>query len=1274
MTNIYFWRGALGVQSFKGEHQEALQKLLNGTYASSDLEMLKGHHGIFSYRLNKGGRLLFTTIEVEKKRYLLLLEHLPTHDYQTSHFLRSGVLKRYLVNHEDAMQSAAWQFESVDVQPLAPDAHDEEGTTFKAIDYYQQTFIQLSEVQEEALGVPLPSIISGVAGSGKSCVATTLLSNFVAHHVEQESRIIYVTQSQRLVRPMEASWRGLPMAQAIPEHLQVEFKTYEELLFELGELEGKTLVDRAHFDGWFKAYKSLQNRNATLRNIPLFELDADTTYQEFRIVCAYDNEGYIALGARQSSLAKDVRELIVTAFTDYKKRLDDKALVNPAFQAITAQSLFDLIVVDEAQDLSHLELKNLERLAKNGAIACCIDTHQSLYDLQSKRVYLAELLRGADARAVSQIALPISYRCPLKIARAATAMIQAKYRLTGGAGDKHETPLIAPNLEGDADMGQVFVVDEKTMARSRWLKTQQESAHLAVVTTEEHMRNALQYFPRNRVFLPHEIKGLEYDTVLVFCPFSSQTFKEAYRRDADTKHQAAVFNRAKPGIGDNTFGPAFNETIVSLTRARKTLVLCDNVQLREVKHYLAPFYDIMGDSNLDEAEASRETTCQDWENEIIRLADLEQLDRAFDIYLLKINTKGTRPVFEDYLQQKRKKPEPIPISKYLPIAPPQTAPASPAMPITVTPSSTSPPERKKPEKRAATSALSKESAKIIKLLSYFSGEGIYPFLPLRKHKQYWFNTPVNFEGVQLTLIQHIFRSYERTRVFSLCLRIAFKDYESEDSQLILDVIKEQDEKKVIRADVQRRVLFTMLLCNPSIANDSYVSSWLKTAFILDSDPGNSLLYWLTADPAGSMALKYLLQLHDPDILIPTNAWSAEVTVKGHFCTPLELLVRSKPGMCYIVDLIDRFPEYVKKALPSRLWFVRNVLIERLSPIEILANTNAGISILGMLWEKFPELLCGVPVEIWACPEKQVGLLFNLTGSIVGPQLIKKLLDDPASTIHQISAEDWMGMSLHQVGFAKDSPLVRLTSFLGSASLLLKDQIADSMLFEYPTLIHKIPAAFWAHPLISLKIVENFVLKYPTVVDKWSPEDLCRSRNIGSVSYPSLISTLMSEKAGLAVIKHLLQKHQELMKKIPPNILGAHFMEIKEGVKNRTYLCVLVSSMEGCEMLLDLVTNYPEVIRAITPKTWGMQLEEDAREQCGCSPLSLLASSAAGCAILTNLRELLVAQPETIREIDRLLTEAPAARATLVASQGLFAVAEAVGATPQTPTENVQKYR
>lgn len=110
------------------------------------------------------------------------------------------------------------------------------------------------------------------------------------------------------------------------------------------------------------------------------------------------------------------------------------------------------------------------------------------------------------------------------------------------------------------------------------------------------------------------------------------------------------------------------------------------------------------------------------------------------------------------------------------------------------------------------------------------------------------------------------------------------------------------------------------------------------------------------------------------------------------------------------------------------------------------------------------------------------------------------------------------------------------------------------------------------------------------------------------------------------------------------------------------------------MLLDLVTNYPEVIRAITPKTWGMQLEEDAREQCGCSPLSLLASSAAGCAILTNLRELLVAQPETIREIDRLLTEAPAARATLVASQGLFAVAEAVGATPQTPTENVQKYR
>ena len=114
---IYYWRGAVGEAAFLEAHQETLKALVEGTYAKGDLEMLHGHRDVFSYRTSDRGRLLFTTIEVEEARYLLLLEHLPTHDYHKSRFLRPDILKRYLLSHEEGMAQVALLFKPLDVVP-----------------------------------------------------------------------------------------------------------------------------------------------------------------------------------------------------------------------------------------------------------------------------------------------------------------------------------------------------------------------------------------------------------------------------------------------------------------------------------------------------------------------------------------------------------------------------------------------------------------------------------------------------------------------------------------------------------------------------------------------------------------------------------------------------------------------------------------------------------------------------------------------------------------------------------------------------------------------------------------------------------------------------------------------------------------------------------------------------------------------------------------------------------------------------------------------------
>ena len=102
MPRISYWRGVVGAEALIADHHESLLKLLSGTYVANDLEKLRGNSLIYSLRLSGKARLLFTTLTIANVKYIHLLEYLPDHEYTQSHFLRSGVLRRYLIqNRED---------------------------------------------------------------------------------------------------------------------------------------------------------------------------------------------------------------------------------------------------------------------------------------------------------------------------------------------------------------------------------------------------------------------------------------------------------------------------------------------------------------------------------------------------------------------------------------------------------------------------------------------------------------------------------------------------------------------------------------------------------------------------------------------------------------------------------------------------------------------------------------------------------------------------------------------------------------------------------------------------------------------------------------------------------------------------------------------------------------------------------------------------------------------------------------------------------------------
>ncbi len=150
---------------------DKLKSLFDGTYVKDDLEKLKNSEKVYSYRLNEKERLIFTVTEINGRKSLLLLMHLANHKYDRCPFLKSGILKKYLLRNQEKLRQDELIFEE-NSEPIG--LHDEDFQDSAkpiTVDYYNQNFIRLSMDQELAINTPLPVLVSGVAGAGKTITA-----------------------------------------------------------------------------------------------------------------------------------------------------------------------------------------------------------------------------------------------------------------------------------------------------------------------------------------------------------------------------------------------------------------------------------------------------------------------------------------------------------------------------------------------------------------------------------------------------------------------------------------------------------------------------------------------------------------------------------------------------------------------------------------------------------------------------------------------------------------------------------------------------------------------------------------------------------------------------------------------------------------------------------------------------------------------------------------------------------------------------------------------
>ena len=1263
---FYFWNGALGSEQLLNSYETAVDRLLHGDYASADLEKLTGHD-VYSFRLDGTARLLFTTHQINEQNYLLLLEDLPTHDYQKSRFLRSGVLQRYRDAQEPAFLAAAAAAAADEPRfvVIQDDMRVAFNTRFQQqeadrgvmplpLEYFKQQFIQLSEEQKGALGAPMPTLISGEGGSGKSCVAIAL----IAEHVRKSSQagaaasarsLLYVCESSKLVDTMLRVWKEHPLANAVPEEI-IQFKTYEQLLGDQGLLNAKmvggeprrkTIVGRADFDDWYKRYAQTQRKQATVLAKPAVDIAPETVYQEFRICSAYrDSIIYYGLGKRQSLLLGEQRPWLHKAYLDYLGDCEGRDCINPAFCDLPWREQFDLVVVDEAQDLSNLQLLRASELANNRAVVYCMDSHQSLRDKFSKRPYLLEM-------GCAPVELTTSYRCPIHIARAASAVVKLKQCLAGGLADKHESQgMIAAKSKKNA--GHVILLNAQELLSSKeWGSTCKKGPNFAVITRPELRDEARALFNATLIYTPEEIKGLEYNTVAVYQLFDEEVFRKIASRTQEVSYSSEQpVNRAGQDAGDDKFSPFLNTIYTSYTRAQATLIICEE-ESRSNQLLLMPLRELIAKEPASAATVSVTVTPNDWLAEAIKLRNSGHKSQAADIFTREL--KKSPEEFELFWTQLNPVQVPALIT-------PQTASANAADPINASyPKTAKSQTLFKTQKPTSTpKQLSPAQEAINALFQHFTKHQLKTCLsrPDINLLALRISFAIQENGPKLPFFCHVMQSDKKLQVFNTCLaaypeiakKIATIEFFNEviqqgkDAELIgrgmegmifslltqpqgLHLLTKRDVKSMFMKITipSAQSLFISFVLNQN--GYSRLKQWIDIypqnianippaawgMFPIISERGKqmivSLLYWLVMNNEGFVLLQQLCHIN-PYFLsrMPPEIWAfypktGEGEDESESKSLLYWLSESPEGRALLQQAQTRNPDFLNN-MPSEVWAYHLTAAagvdENKSPLYCLSAATAApenCTLLRQALTRNAGFLSKIPAKAWAYRRtagagafENASAFYWLTASLEGRAFLQQVCTINPNFLSNMPPETWAYHLTAAAGSDENtSPLYWLTEVPNGRALLQQAHAAN------PDFFSKIPPEVWAYPLTATS---------------------------GPQENKSPLYNLTAIPEGRALLQQIGTTHPNFLSNMPPEAWGYHLTAAAGSEENTSALYWLTATPQGCDLLQQALTYNPGFLSNIPVEAWVCHRTSGALKNA--SPFYWLTALSEGCAVLSQL--------------------------------------------------------
>jgi len=579
-------------------YQKLIKLLRQDDFKSAEVKKVADN--LYRAKLDKSNRLLFAIYQYDNQRYALILEWIQHHAYEKSRFLSQKTnIQAQHIPDIDSLQTT-------DLAPL--NYVNPAQKTFNLLD----KVISFDAFQHTVYQMPSPLIVIGSAGSGKTALILEKLK-------QCEGDILYLSRSPYLVHNARSVYYA---AGYHNENQQIEFFSFQEYLESI-LVPGTQEISFNTFHQWF----SRQKKTGTVN-------DGHKLFEEFsgvitgsQIDAAFLSEAqYLALGVKQSIYNPDERAEVYGLFVRYQQFLQHERYYDPnmlSYEYLArVHPKYDFIMIDEVQDLTNVQLQLILKSLHNlNDFILCGDANQIVHPnffswsgLKSL-FYEQRQTTGQSATDIIQI-LNHNYRNSPEVTAVANKILKIKNARFGSI-DKESHYLVTSQA---SQRGEIQLLKNDAQLKQRLNHITRRSTQFAVIVMRpEQKAEAHKDFDTPLVFSIQEVKGLEYENIIIYDFISScdKAFREitsGVTHEDLQKDFRYARSKNKQDKSLEVYKFYINALYVAVTRAVKNLYLIESnpkqpmLNLLDVTHLA---------ENLNVAEQT--SSLSEWRDEADKL-------------------------------------------------------------------------------------------------------------------------------------------------------------------------------------------------------------------------------------------------------------------------------------------------------------------------------------------------------------------------------------------------------------------------------------------------------------------------------------------------------------------------------------------------------------------------------------------------------------------------------------------------------------------------------